>query len=75
VYTKKTGSRPDFSDPVVLTNDRAGTTVESLCKQVRAGSQVPEHTTDWCIMVNLVDGLVSCDLTYKQENVSADRRG
>ncbi|KAF5831935.1 GTP-binding like protein [Dunaliella salina] len=34
IYTKKTGSRPDFGDPVVLSNDRAGTTVESLCKQI-----------------------------------------
>jgi uncharacterized protein len=30
-YTKKTGSKPDFSEPVVLTHERGGITVEALC--------------------------------------------
>jgi len=34
VYTKKTGHKPDFSEPVVLTSDRGGTTVEAMCKQI-----------------------------------------
>ena len=35
VYTKRIGAKPDFDQPVVLTKDRGGTTVESLCAQVR----------------------------------------
>lgn len=34
VYTKKTGHKPDFGDPVVLTTARGGTTVEALCRQL-----------------------------------------
>lgn len=34
VYTKKTGHKPDFAEPVVLTSDRGGTTVDALCRQV-----------------------------------------
>ena len=34
VYTKKTGSKPDFSDPVVLTHDRGGISMEALCRQL-----------------------------------------
>jgi hypothetical protein len=34
VYTKKTGHKPDFAEPVVLTSDRGGTTVEAMCRQI-----------------------------------------
>lgn len=34
VFTKKVGARPDFGDPVVLTSDRGGTTIDTLCRQV-----------------------------------------
>lgn len=34
VFTKKTGHKPDFSDPVVLSADRGGTAVEHLCDQL-----------------------------------------
>lgn len=34
VFTKKVGNKPDFEAPVVLTRDRGGTTVESLCSQI-----------------------------------------
>ncbi len=34
MYTKKTGNKPDFANPVVLTSDRGGTTVEALCRQI-----------------------------------------
>eukprot|EP00878_Enallax_costatus_P004884 GHUV01005138.1.p1 GENE.GHUV01005138.1~~GHUV01005138.1.p1 ORF type:complete len:399 (+),score=124.80 GHUV01005138.1:209-1405(+) len=34
VYTKKVGHKPDFSEPVVLTSDRGGTTMEAMCKQI-----------------------------------------
>mmetsp|Transcript_10696 Transcript_10696/g.19528 ORF Transcript_10696/g.19528 Transcript_10696/m.19528 type:complete len:399 (-) Transcript_10696:524-1720(-) len=34
VYTKKVGAKPDFADPVVLTKDRGGTTVDALCAQI-----------------------------------------
>eukprot|EP00514_Thraustochytrium_sp_LLF1b_P005359 CAMPEP_0184528156 /NCGR_PEP_ID=MMETSP0198_2-20121128/11636_1 /TAXON_ID=1112570 /ORGANISM="Thraustochytrium sp., Strain LLF1b" /LENGTH=384 /DNA_ID=CAMNT_0026919973 /DNA_START=157 /DNA_END=1311 /DNA_ORIENTATION=+ len=34
VYTKKRGCPPDTEEPVVLTRDRHGCTVESLCRQV-----------------------------------------
>ncbi|GLC39587.1 Developmentally-regulated GTP-binding protein 2 [Pleodorina starrii] len=34
VYTKKVGAKPDFADPVVLTSDRGGTTLEALCRQI-----------------------------------------
>ncbi|GFH07323.1 OBG-type G domain-containing protein, partial [Haematococcus lacustris] len=35
-YTKKVGAKPDFGDPVVMTQDRGGTTVEALCRQMWA---------------------------------------
>lgn len=34
VFTKKTGAKPDFSDPVVLSADRGGTAVQHLCDQL-----------------------------------------
>ena len=34
VYTKKTGAKPDFDSPVVLTSDRGGTLIESFCRQI-----------------------------------------
>jgi hypothetical protein len=34
VYTKKVGHKPDFTEPVVLTQDRGGTTMEAMCKQI-----------------------------------------
>lgn len=36
VYTKKVGYKPDFSDPVVLSEDRGGITVEHLCSNIHA---------------------------------------
>ncbi|CAD7699858.1 unnamed protein product [Ostreobium quekettii] len=34
VYTKKVGNKPDFEEPVVLSDDRGGTTMEGLCRQI-----------------------------------------
>jgi|JI6StandDraft_1071083.scaffolds.fasta_scaffold150940_2 ribosome-interacting GTPase 1 len=34
VYTKKANEQPDFSDPIVLTNDRNGCSVRSVCEQI-----------------------------------------
>ncbi|PON96221.1 GAMYB transcription factor [Trema orientale] len=34
VYTKPQGQQPDFSDPVVLSNDRGGCTVEDFCNHI-----------------------------------------
>jgi len=34
VYTKRTGQKPDFSDPVVLTEDRGGVSVGDLCRHI-----------------------------------------
>jgi uncharacterized protein len=31
VYTKRANEAPDFSDPIVLTNDRNGCSVKSVC--------------------------------------------
>ena len=31
-YTKPRGKKPDFDDPLVLTDGRHGTTVEAACK-------------------------------------------
>ena len=35
-FTKKTGHKPDFSDPVVLSADRGGITVDHLCARLHA---------------------------------------
>ena len=35
VYTKRRGEAPDFTEPVVLSAERRGVTVESACKTVR----------------------------------------
>lgn len=40
-YTKRIGAKPDFADPVVLTQDRGGTTIEALCRQIH-NSMLPE---------------------------------
>ncbi|RLN24512.1 hypothetical protein C2845_PM07G13290 [Panicum miliaceum] len=34
VYTKSQGQQPDFSDPVVLSTDRGGCTVEDFCNHI-----------------------------------------
>jgi len=34
VFTKKKGRAPDFGEPLVLTDGRGGTTVESACNQL-----------------------------------------
>lgn len=34
VYTKPRGKKPDFNDPLVLTEGRYGITVEAACKQI-----------------------------------------
>lgn len=34
VYTKKPNQQPDFNDPIVLTNDRNGCSVKSVCEQI-----------------------------------------
>ena len=34
MYTKKVGAKPDFAEPVVLTTDRGGTSLEALCRQI-----------------------------------------
>ena len=31
VYTKKKGMYPDFGDPIILTTERNGCTVNSIC--------------------------------------------
>jgi ribosome-interacting GTPase 1 len=31
VYTKKRGNAPDFNDPIILSHDRNGLTVKSVC--------------------------------------------
>jgi hypothetical protein len=31
IYTKKKGNYPDFADPIVLTRNRNGITVQSVC--------------------------------------------
>ena len=34
VYTKKVGSKPDFGDPIVLSEDRGGTKMKHFCRQI-----------------------------------------
>ncbi|CAD8079232.1 unnamed protein product [Paramecium primaurelia] len=34
VYTKKRGQQPDFGDPIVLSNDRNGLMIRSVCAQI-----------------------------------------
>ena len=34
VYTKKVGNKPDFGDPVVLSEDRGGTSMEHFCQHI-----------------------------------------
>ena len=34
VYTKKPGTKPDFNEPVVLSEDRGGVLVENFCKTI-----------------------------------------
>ena len=34
VYTKKVGHKPDFTDPVVLSIDRGGVSMDAFCKHI-----------------------------------------
>lgn len=34
VYTKKVGHKPDFGDPVVLSDDRGGTSMQDFCERI-----------------------------------------
>jgi len=36
VYTKKQGCKPDFEEPVILSEDRGGCTIDVFCKQLHA---------------------------------------
>lgn len=36
MFTKKTGHKPDFADPVVLSSGRGGVTAQHLCDQLHA---------------------------------------
>jgi hypothetical protein len=47
VYTKPRGKKPDFDDPLVLTDGRHGVTVESACKQVRAPNLSADKGKAW----------------------------
>ena len=47
-YTKPRGKKPDFGDPLVLTDGRYGITVEAACKQVhRSLLQTFEYAMVW----------------------------
>eukprot|EP01104_Vermistella_antarctica_P017562 TRINITY_DN6239_c0_g1_i3.p1 TRINITY_DN6239_c0_g1~~TRINITY_DN6239_c0_g1_i3.p1 ORF type:complete len:383 (-),score=63.79 TRINITY_DN6239_c0_g1_i3:102-1187(-) len=48
VYTKKKGGKPDFSDPLILSESRGGTTVKDACHVVhRDISQNIKYATIW----------------------------
>jgi len=34
VYTKKQGNKPDFEEPVILSDNRGGTSVEKFCEHL-----------------------------------------
>ena len=34
MYTKKRGFAPDFGDPIILSNERNGLMVKSICDQI-----------------------------------------
>ena len=50
IYTKKVGSKPDFSDPVVLSHDRGGVSVGALCRQVHKVRRVREGMRQWFLL-------------------------
>eukprot|EP01026_Neomeris_dumetosa_P036434 TRINITY_DN2940_c0_g1_i11.p1 TRINITY_DN2940_c0_g1~~TRINITY_DN2940_c0_g1_i11.p1 ORF type:complete len:425 (+),score=57.45 TRINITY_DN2940_c0_g1_i11:76-1275(+) len=46
VYTKRVGHKPDFKDPIVLTEDRGGITMKSLCRQIH-NTMMMEFSYAW----------------------------
>ena len=44
IYTKPPGQMPDFTEPVILTRDRNGITVEGACNQIHRSLVVEFHS-------------------------------
>jgi len=70
VYTKPRGKKPDFDDPLVLTDGRHGTTVEAACKQVhRSLVQGFDYAIVWGTSVKHTPQRVGLAHTLQDEDV------
>ena len=70
VYTKPRGKKPDFDDPLVLTDGRHGTTIESACKQVhRSLLQSFDYAMVWGTSVKHTPQRVGLAHTLQDEDV------
>ena len=49
VYTKRRGAPPEFKEPLVMSSERRGVTVEVACENISRGEYrvEPAHTLDW----------------------------
>lgn len=86
VYTKKVGHKPDFGDPVVLSEDRGGTSIRHFCEMIHK-SLVPQfqyalvwgtsskHMPQRCGLSHKLEDEDVVQIVKKKVQVGDDARG
>ena len=70
VYTKPRGKKPDFDDPLILTEGRHGVTIESACTQIhRSLLQSFDYAMVWGTSVKHTPQRVGLAHTLHDEDV------
>ena len=70
VYTKPRGKKPDFDDPLILTEGRHGITIESACNQIhRSLLQSFDYAMVWGTSVKHTPQRVGLSHTLEDEDV------
>ena len=70
IYTKPRGKKPDFDDPLVLTDGRHGVTIEAACKQIhRTILQTFDFAMVWGTSVKHTPQRVGLAHTLRDEDV------
>ena len=76
IYTKKSGARPDFEQPVVLTSDRGGTTIQAFCSQIhKTLLREFQYALVWGTSAKHMPQRVGAQHTLEDEDVVQARAG
>ncbi|KAK9797061.1 hypothetical protein WJX73_000477 [Symbiochloris irregularis] len=86
VYTKRVGGKPDFAEPVVLSQDRGGTAVEHLCQQIHktlvadfsyalVWGRSSKHYPQRCGLTHVLQDEDVVQIVKKKVSASTDGRG
>ncbi|KAH0691070.1 hypothetical protein KY290_016270 [Solanum tuberosum] len=86
IYTKPQGQQPDFTDPVVLSADRGGCTVEDFCnhihrslvkdvKYVLVWGTSARHSPQHCGLAQMLEDEDVVQIVKKKEKEDGGGRG